>query len=106
MNKRFFNNEGSQKYLKLDKIKDYREKKQQPKIKGKKEGIICEKSLKKYELIFKITQDLNRKEMMKNNNEESSIMKVLKSIKKLEKVREIGEKVTGERREKTLQEKK
>ena len=54
MNKRFFNNEGSQQYLKLDKIKDYREKKQQPKIKGKKEeGIICEKSLKKYELIFK-----------------------------------------------------
>ena len=38
MNKRFFNNEGSQKYLKLDKIKDYREKKQQPKIKGKKEA--------------------------------------------------------------------
>ena len=33
-------------------------------------------------------------------------MKVLKSIKKLEKVGEIGEKVTGERREKTLQDKK
>ena len=54
MNKRFFNNEGSQKYLKLDKIKDYREKKQQPKIRGiKEEGIICEKPLKKYELLEK-----------------------------------------------------
>ena len=83
MNKKFFNNEGFQKYLKFDKIGDHREKKQQPKIKGKKEeGIICEKSLKKYELIFKITQDLNRKEMMKNSKKESSLMKVLKSIKK------------------------
>ena len=33
-------------------------------------------------------------------------MKVLKSIKKLEKIGDFGEKVTGERREKTLQEKK
>ena len=33
MNKKIFNNEGFQKYLKFDKIGDYTEKKQQPKIK-------------------------------------------------------------------------
>ena len=36
MNKKIFSNEGFQKCLKFDKIGDHREKKQQPKIKGKK----------------------------------------------------------------------